>query len=575
MKKYLDKFAVITLGCDKDGTILVQNSAAKKIAWLPKTGENFIHWSNISDLQDTYCQTKYLPKTSKEVEAIKFQIVPYKQDEAIRHLVFIFLESQFPRQVSEKTLSSETVEELWNTSSKITFSEEPLISFSECYSFFLDIFKDATFQSNVAFEDSTVYGDRSLLEKIFKAIKDIIFMNTSSSSHFTVTATHNKDRKQIVLEIKLTHSFNRIQKNKFSDYIHKIQKDLEVIQATLKIENLNFKPIILLVLNTKEQNINPLKVLVIDSYERSLKQMVKYLKTADPFVKIAAVSKPKRALSISKKEFNVIILDPHINRFKFFPYFFKKFNYVLVDQIMENQEANIIICIVFYGKLLEEVTASRFNIVDYHNKPYHCNKTKVKVQHILQTARKMETLNQDLAKAQYFSQIDKLTGLFNRRYFDTFSHRLVQEATDKNFSFALFILDVDFFKNYNDINGHAEGDVVLKKLAKLLEATLRSTDIITRLGGEEFVILSPKVQVNTGFIIAEKIRISVEKYQFKNQIKQPNKNLTVSIGIAIFPTDAFTITDLFSIADKNLYQAKEKGRNRSVSNRHKQTTQRA
>ena len=297
--------------------------------------------------------------------------------------------------------------------------------------------------------------------------------------------------------------------------------------------------------------------------------MVKYLKAADPFLKIATVSSPKRALSVSKKGFNVIILDPHINRFKFFPYFFKKFNHNLVEQITENKETNIIICVVFYGKLLGEVTASQFNIVDYHSKPYHFNKTKIKVQHILQTAIKMETLNQDLAKAQYFSQIDKLTGLFNRRYFDTFSQRLMQEAMNKNFSFALFILDVDFFKNYNDINGHAEGDVVLKELARLLESTLRSTDIITRYGGEEFIILSPKTQVNTELIIAEKIRKAVEMYNFKNQTAQPNKNLTLSIGTAIFPTDAYVFADLFNIADKNLYQAKKNGRNQSVSNRSK------
>ena len=103
----------------------------------------------------------------------------------------------------------------------------------------------------------------------------------------------------------------------------------------------------------------------------------------------------------------------------------------------------------------------------------------------------------------------------------------------------------------------------------MLESTVRSTDIIARYGGEEFIILSPKAKTNNSFIIAEKIRKAVEMYNFKNQIKQPNKNLTVSIGVAIFPTDAPDITDLFNIADKNLYQAKKQGRNQSVLNQYK------
>ena len=573
MKKYLDKFVAITLGCEKDGTILAQNSAAKKIIWLPKIGENFIHWSRISNLEEMQCQTHHLQKTNQDAETIKFQIIPYQQDKKVCYLVFIFLEDQFSKQITTAPPLENLSEEIWSSSKKKTFSEESLISFSEFYSFFLETFKDITFQSNVAFEDTTVYGDRSLFEKILRTIRNAIFIDSkshfNSHSRFTITATNNKHRKQIILEIKLKYSFNRAQVKEFKDYAYKIQKALEVIQGTFRVENLNSNPTILLILNTKEQNISPLKILIIDFHSRSLKQMIKYVKTLDPFAQIVTVSDIKRVLTIPKKEFNVIILDPHINRFKFFPYFFKKFNYSLVDQIMENKEKNIIICIVFYGKLLQEVSGSQFNIVDYHNKPYHFNKTKIKVHRLLQTARKMETLNQDLVKAQYVSHIDKLTGLFNRRYFDTFSHQLVQEAFDKNFSFALFILDVDFFKNYNDVNGHAAGDVLLKELARLLESTVRSTDIIARYGGEEFIILSPKAKTNNSFIIAEKIRKAVEMYNFKNQIKQPNKNLTVSIGVAIFPTDAPDITDLFNIADKNLYQAKKQGRNQSVLNQYK------
>ena len=213
-------------------------------------------------------------------------------------------------------------EEIWSSSKKKTFSEESLISFSEFYSFFLETFKDITFQSNVAFEDTTVYGDRSLFEKILRTIRNAIFIDSkshfNSHSRFTITATNNKHRKQIILEIKLKYSFNRAQVKEFKDYTYKIQKALEVIQGTFRVENLNSNPTILLILNTKEQNISPLKILIIDFHSRSLKQMIKYVKILDPFAQIVTVSDIKRVLTIPKKEFNVIILDPHISTSNFF-----------------------------------------------------------------------------------------------------------------------------------------------------------------------------------------------------------------------------------------------------------------
>ena len=568
MKEYLNKFTVITLACNKNGKIIEKNVAAEKVTWLPKTGKIFTSLNKMSNPDAMLCQTHYLQKTNQEQESSKFQIIPYNQGKKKVYLVFIFLESEFPKQ-KILTAPSEEVEDSWYPLKKAQYSAESRIPFSECYSLFLDVFKDTTFHSNITFEDTAIYGDKSLFQKIFKELKNIILMGDITRTPFTITATNNKDRKQIVLEIKLTQPFNRTKKKNLNIYTNNIQKNLESVQGIIRVETVKVKPVILFILNTKEQNINPLQILIIDSYEKSLKQMIEYVRMVDPFARTVAISDTSRVLSISKKQFSVIILDPHINRFKFFPYFFRRFNHELVNQITENQEKNIIICIVFYGKLLEQIVSSHFSIVDYHRKPYHFNKTKAKVQQVLQTARRMNTLNQDLEKAQYFSQIDKLTGLYNRRYFDTSISRLAQEALHKNFPFSLLILDVDFFKEYNDRNGHAMGDSLLKELAKIIEYSVRSTDITARFGGEEFVILAPKVQEDIGFLIAEKIRKKVEMYEFQHQNKQPNKTLTISVGVASFPKDASNITDLFAIADKNLYQAKKNGKNQTITSKRK------
>ena len=118
MKKYLDKFVAITLGCDKDGTILAQNLAAKKIIWLPKIGENFIHWSRISNLEEMQCQTHHLQKTNQDAETIKFQIIPYQQDKKVCYLVFIFLEDKFSKQITTAPPLENLSEEIWSSSKK-------------------------------------------------------------------------------------------------------------------------------------------------------------------------------------------------------------------------------------------------------------------------------------------------------------------------------------------------------------------------------------------------------------------------------------------------------------------------
>ena len=309
MKEYLNQFAVITLACKENGEILERNIAAEKTTWLPKIGEYFTHWSHTSNLQEMLCQTHYLQPSDQQAKAIKFQIIPYNLDKSIIYLIFIFPESEFSKQKVGKEPFMKKMEYFFSAPKKIEYTEKQLIPFSECYSFFLNIFKDANFQSHIAFEDTIIYGSTSLFQRVFKELRHIIFLNTNTSVHFTVSATNNKDRNQIIIEIKLSNSFMKEEENKINISASKIQKELNYIQGTLKIDNFGIKTVILLILNTKEQNIRPLKVLIIDPHKKALRQMLEHVKMADPFAQTVAISDIDHALSISKKKFNISALD--------------------------------------------------------------------------------------------------------------------------------------------------------------------------------------------------------------------------------------------------------------------------
>ncbi len=157
---------------------------------------------------------------------------------------------------------------------------------------------------------------------------------------------------------------------------------------------------------------------------------------------------------------------------------------------------------------------------------------------------------------------DDLTGLYNRRYFNQRFDREVLRAKRYRRPLSILMVDIDYFKNYNDINGHLLGDDVLKKVAYLVESNLRKADIVARYGGEEFVILLPEIDKVHADQVAEKLRRTIELRHFPKEQYQPNKNLTISLGLATLPDDSTNSRELIEFADRALYRAKAEGRNR-------------
>ncbi|KAA3611296.1 MAG: diguanylate cyclase [Calditrichaeota bacterium] len=162
---------------------------------------------------------------------------------------------------------------------------------------------------------------------------------------------------------------------------------------------------------------------------------------------------------------------------------------------------------------------------------------------------------------EQLSYTDGMTELHNYRYFELrLKEEIIRHKRTKA-GLSLLILDVDYFKNFNDTLGHQAGDNVLRKLGKLLKETARENDIVARYGGEEFAVILPTVDQEGAVILAERIRENVEKAEFDGEHVQPNGKITVSIGEASL-VDTSNFEELIRKADLALYSAKESGRNR-------------
>jgi diguanylate cyclase (GGDEF)-like protein len=157
---------------------------------------------------------------------------------------------------------------------------------------------------------------------------------------------------------------------------------------------------------------------------------------------------------------------------------------------------------------------------------------------------------------------DSLTGLYNRRYLFEKAKVVAQHAITRQSLVSVFIFDIDYFKRYNDINGHAEGDSLLVELSRLIKENSRGTDVVARFGGEEFIVLMPDTDKDSAWIYAEKIRKLIEEYPFKNREKQPSGYVSISGGVASFPFDGNSLNAVIRRADEALYESKKSGRNR-------------
>jgi diguanylate cyclase (GGDEF)-like protein len=168
--------------------------------------------------------------------------------------------------------------------------------------------------------------------------------------------------------------------------------------------------------------------------------------------------------------------------------------------------------------------------------------------------------NQDYEKTYAMATTDSMTNLYNHRFFQDHMRRSIEQAKRFNHKFSLVLIDIDFFKKFNDSYGHQAGDEVLRQVAKKLKSTVRNVDIVARYGGEEMAIVLDRANEEEALAVAQKVvnAIAEEAYPIAEGVA---KHVTISCGVATFPTHGESPSELIEFSDAGLYRAKENGRN--------------
>jgi diguanylate cyclase (GGDEF)-like protein len=258
----------------------------------------------------------------------------------------------------------------------------------------------------------------------------------------------------------------------------------------------------------------------------------------------------KQAIEIAKKyQPDLILLDvmmPVMNGYK-------------VCEYLKANPNTSSIPIIFVTALKDDMQAEikglQAGAIDYITKPINPPVVQMRVRnHIeLQNARK---------KLRHLAVTDSLTDLSNRRHFDEILQSELNRLSRLHHPLSLIMLDVDFFKNFNDIYGHVVGDSCLKRVACTIKESLhRVADFPARYGGEEFACILPNTELIGAVAIAEQIRVNIENLKIPHQGSTISQYVTASLGVFTIAGYFKSMSEIIELADKQLYKAKENGRN--------------
>lgn len=220
-----------------------------------------------------------------------------------------------------------------------------------------------------------------------------------------------------------------------------------------------------------------------------------------------------------------------------------------------------VIFVTELNNIQAEIEGLKVGAIDYISKPISPPVVQMRVRNHIELKRARDSLAQ-------LAVTDSLTGIANRRRFDEVLQLECERLSRLQKPLSLIMIDIDHFKNFNDVYGHVIGDKCLVQVAHAIKDNLmRPADLAARYGGEEFACILPHTDQNGAVAIAERIRMAVENLTIPNHPTQDVNNVTISLGVisGVFGTQ-FHLTEIIRLADQELYQAKIKGRNRVCCN---------
>lgn len=289
-------------------------------------------------------------------------------------------------------------------------------------------------------------------------------------------------------------------------------------------------------------------ILVVDDMTTTLLLIHDLLKDTYE-VKIAKSGTKALEILESPNDIDLILLDiemPDIN------------GYDVCKRIKNNETIKNIPIIFITGRTSQEDEEYGLNLgaIDYITKPFNKAIVKLRIKNYLDLKIKNDMLEK-------LSMYDGLTNIRNRRFFDeTFEKTFSEIKRDKK-SLAVLMIDIDFFKPYNDNYGHGQGDETLRKVAKALEKTIkRASDFVARYGGEEFVILLKDINKDGVEAVANNLLNAIRELKITHEFSKIENYVTISIGASFYNSSSdITKLELLLKADETLYNVKNSGRN--------------
>ncbi len=296
------------------------------------------------------------------------------------------------------------------------------------------------------------------------------------------------------------------------------------------------------------------KILIVDDDRLNVKLLAASL-PMDQYETLRAYNGEEALEKIAKESPDIVLLDIMMTGMDGFEVCHR------LKDIEHTRDIQIVV-ITCLQDLESRIRGLELGVDDFLVKPINKYELRTRLKALLQKKKYLDRLHVNYETAIHFAITDRRTGLYNHGYFEHMLETEIKRSCRHKHPVSLIMMDIDDFKQYNDTLGHLAGDEILKELGKLIKKNIREVDLGARYGGEEFAIILPYTDLEGAKKGAQRIKKIMAAHSFRREISIPSKKLTISMGIASYPSDSASAKELVRKADEALYTAKKQGKNR-------------